>query len=784
MLFARVGAKLSRMKRFYLLCLLLSMPLVVASQDIGQLIQAYKRGEIPTEQIEKLKREYGIDVPRQPSVQRSAVRPTTAVSSVQADSVPVGSAVSTPVKPYPKSRIFGHNLFGRGSVGFEPSLSIATPKGYRLGAGDEVVVDVWGDASQSEAYTISPEGYIFVEGVGRISLADTTIEQAERRLRERLRSIYAGLDDGSVRMSLSLGSIRSIKVFVVGEVGMAGSYTVPSLATLFHLLHLAGGVEDSGGVRNIVIARRGAKPQKVDLYNYIVRGDASVDVALEDGDLVLVEPVMGVVSIAGEVKRPMSYELAESESLADLLEYAGGFAADANRNKISVVRRRGGEREHFVLREADMVLFPLLDGDSVSVAGGIDRDSNSVKIYGAVRREGVYALSEDVASLQALLTRAEGLSDDAFRERALLYREQDNRLAEVVAVNLDDVVSGRADVLLRPNDSLYISSVIDLREPLSVELYGSVLQPGRYPYVDGMTLADLLLAAGGVRQEASHSNVTVTRRIRKPDSMVPQDKLFENFTLSLSDDISPRAADFRLKPFDEVYVRRSPVYVTQSSVNVRGEVAFEGNYPLTHRNMRLSEIIADAGGLNPGAFAEGAYLLRRMTDNEQHQYDTLQDMIRRQADIEPTDSLLLPHKSQYYSVGINLADALASPRSDVDVVLRDGDIVAVPQYNATVRVMGAVLYPNSVTFREGERVKYYVKSAGGFGNRARRKHSFVIYMNGMVASGLDAEVRPGCIIIVPSKSETEAFRWVDAMGLLSTTASTAAIVASLINLAN
>ncbi len=469
--------------------------------------------------------------------------------------------------------------------------------------------------------------------------------------------------------------------------------------------------------------------------------------------------------------------------MADLLLYAGGFAADADINSISVVRRQGAEREHFRLRRDDIKDFILADGDVVEVGGGIDRDRNRVEVQGAVTRAGSYALGEDVSTLKELIDRAEGLRDDAYLERALLYREKDDWTKAVETIDLRAVEAGESDVVLRPNDSLVIRAISELQEVFTVDIMGSVKSPGSYPYAEGMTLQDLILAAGGMLQEASHANITITRRIREPRSTKPQEALFENFTLSVTDGLSMQEREFVLKPFDEVYVRRSPVYITQSSVEVRGEVAFEGRYPLTKRNMRLSEVVGDAGGITSGAFVQGAYLLRRMTEEERVQYDALQEMINRQNDAQRIDSLLERIASDVYPVGIDLAKALEMPYSDADVVLRDGDVLAIPTYNGTVRVMGAVMYPNSVTYAEGKKMKYYISSSGGFDNKARRRHSFVIYMNGMVASGLSADIEPGCIVVVPSKSYSQPLRWNEILGLLSTTASTAAIVVSLINVA-
>lgn len=770
------------MKRFVVMFMLLVATTSVSAQSVEELIEAYRRGDITEAQIEDFKRQYQAQTSAKKTIKPPLNRDRAVETSV-GDSVVATRRHANISAKRPSAAIFGYDFFAGAECRYEPNLTLATPKNYTLGPGDEVIIDVWGDAQSSQSYIISPDGKINVDGVGPIALSGITIEQAAGRVRRALSEIYAGLNDGTVKINLSLGDIRSIRVYVVGEVHAPGSYTVPSLATLFHIMNLAGGVTQRGSVRSIVVMRDGKQQFEVDLYDYILRGDAAVDVALQEADLVVVRTHDAVAQIGGEVRRPMMYEIREGESLADLLLYAGGFAADADINSISVVRRQGAEREHFRLRRDDIKDFILADGDVVEVGGGIDRDRNRVEVQGAVTRAGSYALGEDVNTLKELIDRAEGLRDDAYLERALLYREKDDWTKAVETIDLRAVEAGESDVVLRPNDSLVIRAISELQEFFTVDIMGSVKSPGSYPYAEGMTLQDLILAAGGMLQEASHANITITRRIREPQSTKPQEALFENFTISVTDGLSMQEREFVLKPFDEVYVRRSPVYITQSSVEVRGEVAFEGRYPLTKRNMRLSEVVGDAGGITSGAFVQGAYLLRRMTEEERVQYDALQEMINRHNDAQRIDSLLERIASDVYPVGIDLAKALEMPYSDADVVLRDGDVLAIPTYNGTVRVMGAVMYPNSVTYTEGKKMKYYISSSGGFDNKARRRHSFVIYMNGMVASGLSADIEPGCIVVVPSKSYSQPLRWNEILGLLSTTASTAAIVVSLINVA-
>lgn len=682
-------------------------------------------------------------------------------------------------------RIFGQDIFSRGQMSFEPNLNIATPDNYVLGPGDEVIVDVWGDAQSSAAYTISPEGKIFVPNVGPITLSGLTMNEATRRVRGSLGAIYEGLYDGSVQMKITLGNIRSIQVNVMGEVGRQGTYTLPSLATLFHALHVSGGVNNLGTLRSIKLFREGKLYSEVDVYDFILNGKSDGDIALRDGDLISVMAYGKLVEISGEVKRPMFYEMRAGETVADIVGFAGGFTNEANSKVVSVTRRQGGQYQSFTVDQKNFDKFVVEDGDVVSVAGSIDRYENRVEIKGAVYRAGFYAIDEQTRTLKQLIERADGLREDAFKTRAVLYREKPDWTMEAQSIDLEGLMAGRvADIALRANDMLLIASVSDMQEDYTVTVFGSVSRPDTYPYAENMTVEDLLVAAGGLLESASTANVTVTRRMKDPKSMAISEQLFETFTINLNDDLKVDGEGFVLQPFDQVYVRRSPVYITQSSVRIDGEVAFAGNYPLSHRNMRLSEVVAAAGGANPGAFIEGAYLLRRMTAEEQQQARSLREMIATQAGHE-RDSLSISSVALHdvYTVGIDLEQALSNPGSDADIVLRDGDVVTIPEYNGTVKVMGAVMYPNSVTFQPGKSLKYYTKAAGGFDNNARKNRAFVIYMNGMVASGKSAEVRPGCIVIIPSKAYREPVKWNEVISMLSSTASVSAVVLSAINLA-
>ena len=801
-----------------ILSLLMAAAVAVSAQaqSTQELIEAYRNGTLSQSQIEQLKEKEADGVKDVNRTRRSGTEAADKLNQMRMSQtdmmmrgradmqqLPAGGrfvymmpdslgsdsttmAYILPAEGQNRSRIFGHDMFTNEQLTFEPNLSIATPDNYVLGPGDEVIVDVWGDSQMTVESTISPDGKIFISNVGPVTLAGLSVAEASQRLRSVLSSIYAGLADDSVQMKLSLGSIRSIQVNITGEVTASGTYTLPSLATLFHALHVAGGVNDLGTLRSVKIYRGGKLFSEVDVYDYILNGNSSRDIALRDGDLITVAPYGKLVEITGNVKRPMFYEMKGGETVADLIRFAGDFNGEANRNMVSVTRRQGGKYDSFTVDKADFGNFVLEDGDVVSVGGSIDRYENRVGVEGAVYRPGYYAIDGTTKTLKQLIERADGLREDAFMPRAILYREKPDWSLEVKSVDLGKLMSGEiADITLRPNDYLVVAAESGMREAYTVSILGSVSRPDTYPYAENMTVEDLLVAAGGLLESASTANVAVTRRIKDSKSLNVNDQLFETFTVNVNDSLSVNdGREFVLEPFDQVYVRRSPVYITQSSVTVTGEVAFEGNYPLAHRNMRISEVISAAGNVTPGAFVEGAYLLRRMTEQEQIQNQALQDMISAQANAGSTDSLNMAgvEIQSVYPVGINLEEALNNPGSDADIVLRDGDVISVPMYNGTVRVMGAVLYPNSVTFNEGKKLKYYVEAAGGFDTRARKDKSFVIYMNGMVASGKSAEIRPGCIVIVPSKNQREPITWAEAVGLLSSTASTAAVIISVLNL--
>lgn len=683
-----------------------------------------------------------------------------------------------------QKNVFGREIFNNNRLTFEPQLNIATPDHYILGPGDEVIIDIWGASQDNIRQTISPDGNIIIQGYGPLHLSGLTAKEANARVENELAKIYSGIRSGASSIRLTLGNIRSIQVNVMGEVLMPGTYTLPSLASAFHALYNAGGVNPIGSLRSMKIYRNGREVADVDVYDYLLKGKNDVNIALQDGDVIVVNPYQNQVKLEGKVKRPMIYEMKDSESVSDLLEYAGGFTGDAYKKSIRIIRKSGRERQVFNVEQADFGVFPLTDGDEVTVDSVLDRFENRVEVRGAVYREGLYAIGEDVATVKQLVNRAEGLRGDAFPNRAVIYREKPDLSTEIIALDILGIVSGnKEDVRLEKNDVLYIPSVFELQEEYTISVKGAVGYPGTYKYVSNMTLEDLIVQSGGLLESASTVRVDVARRIKDPRSTSAGERRAETYTFTLKNGlviIGPE--DFTLQPFDEVYVRRSPGYQEQQNIFIRGEVVFGGEYALAKKGERLSDLVKRAGGLTAEAYPEGARLLRKITDDEKAKIKTLLKLAQQGG----RDSISMEQLDlgDTYFVGIELKKALEYPGSEWDVILREGDELQVPEYNGTVKISGAVMYPNTVVYKNKAKLKYYISQAGGYAQRAKKSRAFVIYMNGTVtiAKGNRTKLSPGCEIVVPTKQPRKGMSLAEIMSLASSTTSMAAMVTSILNM--
>lgn len=689
--------------------------------------------------------------------------------------------------PYPveteKSVIFGKDIFNNTLLTFEPQLNIATPDNYLLGPGDEVIIDIWGNSEANIRQVISPDGNIVVQGIGPVYLNGLTVKEANARVKNEFSKIYA-IASGNVSIRLTLGQIRSIQVNVMGEVAVPGTYTLPSLASAFHALYNAGGVNPIGSLRSIKIYRNGKEVADVDIYEYIMQGKNDLNILLQDGDVIVVSPYVNLVDLSGKVKRPMIYEMKNQETVADILSYAGGFTGDAYKKNVRVIRKSGREHQIYNVDENNFDTFIMTDGDQISVDSVLPRFENKVEIKGAVYREGLYAIGEGVNTLKELLDKAEGVRGDAFLNRAVLYREKPDLTLEVLSVDIAGLIEGTAeDIALKKNDVLYVPSVFDLQEDFTIVVKGAVRNPGTYKFADNMTLEDLVIQCGGLLESASTVKIDVARRIKDPKSTTVGDMRAETFTFTLKDGlITGGQPGFTLKPFDEVYIRRSPGYQEQQDVFVDGEVMFGGEYALAKKGERLSDIVIKAGGLTPEAYPEGARLMRKTTPEEKKLIQQTIMKLTQQGGNDTIDMALM-NLGDYYPVGIELKKALENPGSDYDVILKEGDQLVIPEYSGTVKISGAVMYPNTVVYKPKAKTSYYISQAGGFAQRARKRRAFVIYMNGTVAvaRGGRLDIKPGCEIIVPLKQPRKGLGLAEIMSLTTSTTSMAAMITSIIN---
>ena len=699
-----------------------------------------------------------------------------------------------------KKKVFGRDIFNNKELSFEPNMNIATPEIYRLGPGDAVIIDIYGASQKTIQSTVSPDGEVTIEGYGPVNVSGLTVAQANARLRNTVGSRYR-----SSRVKLTVGQTKTIMVNVMGEVKAPGTYTLSAFATVFHALYMAGGTNDLGTLRNIKVYRNNRLVTVVDIYDYILNGKLTGNVRLADNDVIVVGPYDCLVTIAGKVKRPMIYEMKKNESVNSLLKYSGGFAGDAYKKSVRVNRKTGREKSVYNVEEFDFANFRIDDGDSVSVDSILPRYANTVEIKGAVFRPGMYNLGEQINSVRTLIEHAEGLTEDAFTNRAVMHRMKQDRNLEVISVDLAGIMSGKLpDIPLKENDVLFIPTRQDKSIERTLTIRGEVQYPGVYKYAENETVEDFVLQAGGLTDKASTVNVMVSRRVKDATALRPDSIIAQNFTLSLKDGfVIDGKEGFKLMPFDEVLIRKSPAYSEQQNVAIEGEVMFGGAYALSRRNARLSDLFLKAGGATDQAYIKGARLIRRANATER---ERMQAVLKMQREQQQKNLLQLAASSSNgsnlqqiaqgaqnaelekfnvpdeYPVGIDLAEALANPGSDADVVLREGDRLVVPQYNGTVKINGAVMYANTVAYEKGKSVNYYINEAGGYASDATKRKAYIIYMNGKVAKvGRGTKVMPGCEIVVPAKLKRK-MSVAETMSLGTSMSSIAAMIATIANL--
>ena len=678
-------------------------------------------------------------------------------------------------------KVFGRDIFNKRSLTFEPQMNIATPQNYVLGPGDEVVVDIYGASQKTETLTVSPDGTIVVPDYGPISVSGLTVAAAQAKLRRTLGSQYA-----SSNLQLTVGQTRTIMVNVMGEVKAPGTYTLSAFATVFHALYMAGGISDLGTLRNVKVYRSGKLVTVVDIYEYILNGRLAGNIRLHDNDVIQVGTYESIVDIAGRVKRPMAYELRKNESLSTLMKFSGGFANDAYKKSLRVLRKNGRMKSVFNVQEFDITSFKMVDGDSVTVDSIIDRFENMVEVKGSVFRPGMYNLGDKVSSVRSLIEAADGLTEEAMVSRAVIRRMKPNRTQEVISVDLKGIMEGTAaDVPLENEDLLFIPTLAERQNLRTLSIDGEVIFPGIYEYAENSTIEDLILQAGGLTDNASTVKVDVARRIIDPSATTSNMEIAKTFSFSIKPGFEfDGDRSFTLMPYDAVSVRRSPMSAEPFRVSVEGEIAFEGTYTLEKKNQRLSDVVKAAGGIIPGAYVRGARLIRNMSEDEQARMQEAIKMAKQTAAGSSKDSLNLEQLATEttYLVGIHLDEAIANPGGDEDVELQDGDRLVIPRLNRTIKISGDVLKPNTVAFKSNKGYKYYIQQAGGYGRRARKGSTYILYQNGTIAKASSGKVEPGCEIIVPTKGPRDPAALTQWLSIGTSAASLATMFVSIANM--
>ena len=684
--------------------------------------------------------------------------------------------------------IFGQRLFKQKNLSFAPNLNIPTPRDYVLGAGDEILIEVYGASQESYALTINPEGWVSINNLGPVRLSGLTIEKATERLKNRLSNIYSGMKgpDPNTFAEVALGNLRSISVNVTGEVNMPGSYTLPSFATVFNALYLAAGPNENGSFRKIKVVRDNEIVARVDLYDFLLSGIAKNNIRLQDQDIVFVEAYDSRVSLKGEVKRPAIYEIIENESLEDLIGYAGGFSENAFRGRLTITRNTPLQKKIIDVGIQEYALTSVQNGDVIQVGKILSRFENRVSVKGAVYREGDYQLTEGM-TLTDLIEKAQGVSEDAYLPQASLYRLQENMKMSIIPLDLGEVLSSREKIVLQPEDMLYVSSIFELEEEFSIRISGEVQQEGEYPFYEGINLGELIRMAGGLKESASLAKLEIARRLKNREAIEKNPRIAEVFTFQLPEDfsLSSEAMSFQLEPNDMVFIRRSPGYEVQRLVSVEGEVAFPGKYSLTNNQERLSDVVKRAGGMTGEAYPEGATLFRKTEEASPEVREKVLGQLEEAA--EDTLQIIDEEFDNEQAIGIDLPYILAHPGSAEDLLLKNGDRLVIPTELQTVRLSGALLYPVTVKYEKDKSLSYYIANAGGFNENALKRKTYVLYANGSVDRTRSfmgirnyPKVEPGAEIIVPRKPERDKVSAQEAISVSSAIASMALVLVTLI----
>ncbi|WP_439695047.1 SLBB domain-containing protein [Mucilaginibacter sp. AW1-7] len=695
-----------------------------------------------------------------------------------------------------KPKIFGADIFKNKNSSFEPNLKLATPLNYIVGPNDQLNINVYGNSLVNWKLEVSPEGNINIPGVGILNVGGKTIEQASVAIKSRLAANNYAVGRGT-SVQVTLGNIRSIKVIIIGQVSKPGTYTLPSLATVFNALYMAGGPTDNGSLRQIEIIRNNRIIRHLDVYDFLVKGDQKNNIGLQDQDIVRVPTYRTRVELAGQVKIPALFEVLPGESLDDIINYAGGFTDSAYTARIKVSQISDQQRKITDVLEADYKNYVPLRGDKYTIESIINRFENRVVINGAVFKPGDYELQNGL-TLYQLIEKAAGLKEDAFTERGTITRLKPDNSTEMIGFSVKDVMNKTVNIPLQREDIINISSIFDLRDKYVVTINGSVRKPGKFAFSENMKVEDLILKAGGFAEGASTKRIEVARRVSNADPSSKSSSVAQVFSVNIDGPLKPNEANFVLTPFDIVSIYSLPGYEKQKTVKVEGEVLYPGSYTIKTKNEKISDLIARAGGLTASADVEGGSLKREniaILGIDKNKADTTAFTLERMAQAnrlkraykDSTTNADTQQRNNY--VGIDLGAVLKTPGSKSDLLLEDGDIIRVPKQQQIVRVNGQVLYPSAVVYDSSKSFNDFVSNAGGYGPDALRRGAYVVYPNGTVKGtrkflffNNHPSVKPGSEIYVPKKSESKGNTAQNILGFTTGLASLGAIILGILSL--
>lgn len=687
----------------------------------------------------------------------------------------------------PEDKLFGFSIFYNKDFSFEPNLNIPTPKNYQLGVDDQINIDIWGASQMNYALKITPEGNISIPNIGPIFLNGLSIEEATIKIKKELGRIYSGLNGSSPNtfIKISLGAIRSIKVNMVGEISTPGTYTLPSLASVFNALYAAEGPSYNGTLRSVKVIRENKVIADLDFYDYLLNGIQENNIHLNDQDVIIINPYIKRVEIKGMVKRPAMYDLIAKESLKNLISYAGGFTSKAYTERIKITRYTGIQNKVMDIAFSLVDSFKMQNGDVVTIDSVLNRVENRVEIKGAILRPGTYSI-DTILTIKQLINKAKGLRGDAFMSRASIYRTQENLTMEVISIDLNKILTDeKLDFPLLREDIILIPSIFDLKEEYFVNIEGEVNKPGKFFFVSNSTIEDLIIRAGGLLESSSYAKVEIARRIKNNMALNTSDQIAEIFQFQISPDLklSNEASKFALQPFDQVFIRRSPGYEMQNNIRIDGEVAFPGHYSLSNKKDKISDIISRAGGLTSDAYVKGARLVRKIPIDKKQRLSTLKLIAAHSKE----DSTKISNINDESTIGIELDKILKYPGSEYDLLLQKNDSIIIPKQLQTVQLTGSVIYPITVRYIKKTGLKNYISQAGGFTPDAKRSKAFVIYANGSIKRTHTyvffrkfPRIEPGSEIIVPKKPERRGLSIGEIIGLTSGLGSLSSVILSII----